>query len=175
MQPLSLAGFWKLLSQVEERGGWWVAEIGGRRAHTAKTEREKVPHPRFKQSCPNLAWVCLQVELSVGFASVTPVQLSRKDPPETVGMLSKEGGFTGLNSAHFEMLVATWGPFLPAHSLGTKIFWSFGSFAGALGKSFLLDSWFICRCTCSVVRHSYKQATAGGQRLKVSFLLKTQN
>ena len=121
LQPLSLAGFWKLLSQVEERGGWWVAEIGGRRAHTAKTEREKVPHPRFKQSCPNLAWVCLQVELSVGFASVTPVQLSRKDPPETVGMLSKEGGFTGLNSAHFEMLVATWGPFLPAHSLGTKI------------------------------------------------------
>ena len=132
LQPLFLAGFWKLLSQVEERGGWWVAEIGGRRAHTAKTEREKVSHPRFKQSCPNLAWVCLQVELSVGFASVTPVQLSRKDPPETVGMLSKEGGFTGLNSAHFEMLVATWGPFLPAHSLGTKI------------GSGLLVFWLIC-------------------------------
>ena len=94
-----------------------MAEIGGRRAHTAKTEREKVSHPRFKQSCPNLAWVCLQVELSVGFASVTPVQLSRKDP-ETIGMLGKEGGFSGLNSAHFEMLV---GRFLPAHSLGTEI------------------------------------------------------
>ena len=30
--------------------------------------------------------------------------------------------------------------------------------------SLILDIW---RCTCSVVRHSYKQATAGGQRLKV--------
>ena len=71
LQPLFLAGFWKLLSQVEERGGWWVAEIGGRRAHTAKTEREKVSHPRFKQSCPNLA-SCL----THGSFADAPAQLS---------------------------------------------------------------------------------------------------